>query len=218
MCSEFNKKIPWPIKDSKLFIGSGEKYEYSQFGWSTTEYEFYGYMKGYKEAADSLIKSAINSQDISKIDTFIYPICFLYRQYLELTMKNIYLFYSEETKEIKINTLKEVLHDLMKIWNKIKPLLKIDANKNEINDIEAVEGYILQFHKFDQSSFTFRYPIDKNLRSVIGGETKVNLLHLQMRMDELYNFFNGVISKLDYTKEITDKIIEFFAQIMKSEY
>lgn len=93
-------------------------------------------------------------------------------------MKNIYLFYSEDTKEIKINTLENVMHNLMKIWNKIKPLLKKYVNKNEINDIKTVEGYIQQFHKFDKSSFTFRYPIDLKLKSVIGGETKVNFAQI----------------------------------------
>lgn len=37
-------------------------------------------------------------------------------------------------------------------------------------------------------------------------------------MDELYNFFDGVTSKLDYTKEITKDILSYFAQIMESEY
>ena len=218
MSLNFNNKIPWPTKDAKLFVSSGEKYEYSQFGWNTTEYEFYGYMKGYKESADSLIVSAINSQDISKIDTVIYPVCFLYRQYLELAMKNIYLFFSEDTREIKINTLKQVLHDLMKIWNKIKPYLKKDATENELNDIKVVEQYIQQFHKFDKSSYTFRYPIDLNLNGVIDGETKINLFNLQARMDELYHFFNAVIDKFDFTKDIKSAILSDFAQIMKSEY
>lgn len=214
----FNSKIPWPKRGNRLFISSGGKYEYSQFGWNTTEYDFFSYMKGYKESADCLIDSAINSQDISRIDTVIYPVCFLYRQYLELVMKNIYLFYSEDTKEIKINTLKQVLHDLVKIWNKIKPYLEKDATENEQNDIKAVEEYIKQFHIFDKSSYTFRYPIKLNLNSVINRENKVNLLNLQARMNELYHFFNAVIGKLDFVKDIKSAILSDFDQIIKSEF
>jgi len=169
----FDKEIPWPQKGAKLFINSGNYYEFSHFGWGgNTETEFFGYMKGYKEAADNLIENAIISQDISKIDTVIYPVCFLYRQYLELVMKIIYLSYSGDVRETKIKTLKDISHNLMKMWNKIKPYLEEETNQEERNDIKVVEEYIRQFHKFDKSSFTFRYPITKELRNVICGEKR----------------------------------------------
>ena len=215
----FDEEILWPQKDAKLFINSGNKYEFSHFGWEGgIEAKFYGYMKGYKEAADSLIENAVSSQDFSKIDTVIYPVCFLYRQYLELVMKIIYLSYSEDTKEIKFNVLKDINHSLIKIWNKIKPYLEEEASKNELNDIKVVEEYIKQFHEFDRSSFTFRYPITKDLRKVINGQKRVNLPNLQVRMDELYHFFDGCIGKLDYFKEIKTEIQDEFKQFLNSEY
>lgn len=39
-------------------------------------------MEGYKEAADNLIEYATNSNNIKILDTLVFPICFLYRQYL----------------------------------------------------------------------------------------------------------------------------------------
>ena len=129
-----------------------------------------------------------------------------------------HLSYSEDTKEIKFNVLKDINHSLIKIWNKIKPYLEEEASKNELNDIKVVEEYIKQFHEFDRSSFTFRYPITKDLRKVINGQKRVNLPNLQVRMDELYHFFDGCIGKLDYFKEIKTEIQDEFKQFLNSEY
>ena len=215
----FDIEPSWPQKEAKLFIDSGNKYEFSHFGWEgSIEGKFYGYMKGYKESADYLIENAVSSKDISIIDTVIYPVCFLYRQYLELAMKIIYISYSGESKETKINTFKRINHGLIKIWNKIKPYLKEEAEKNEQDDINIVEEYIEQFHRLDISSFTFRYPITKDFNEVINNQKRINLPNLQERMDELCNFFDGCIAKLDYFKEIKADMENELIQILRSEY
>ena len=43
--------------------------------------------EGYKSSADLLVKNALESKNIKILDTFIFPIMFLYRQYLELELK-----------------------------------------------------------------------------------------------------------------------------------
>jgi hypothetical protein len=205
----------WPQSGAKLFIGSGSKYELSHFGWEvSTEAKFYSYMQGYKKAADLLIESSIKSKDISIIDTVIYPVCFLYRQYLELAMKNIYLSYSGDDSNKKIKLLKGINHDLIKIWIKIKPYLKKEATDKDIDDINIVEDYIKQFYNLDKFSSTFRYPITKYLKVVINSQKIVNLSELKSRMDELYNFFDGCMGKLNYSKEFKKEII----QSLQSEY
>lgn len=211
-------EIAWPRREAKLFVDSGNYFEFSHFSWGNMDSQFYGYMQGYKEAADSLINDAINSRDISKLDIVIFPVCFLYRQYLELVMKNIFLAYSGENKATKIRTLKEVSHNLYKIWNKIKPYLKEEASEEELNDIAAVEGYIQQFHEFDKSSYTFRYPITKDLKGVIPEKRRVNLGNLKERMNELYHFFNGCTGKLDEISQYKAEILSEYAQYLESEY
>lgn len=127
------------------------------------------------------------------MDTWVFPILFLYRQYLELQMKDMVLNYGNMNTAEKKKFLKDSSHSLKKVWNKLKPiLLDSGLNDKEIKDVEIVEGYIEQFHQRDLDSIKFRYPIGKELNRVVDREYRINLKNLRDRMKELENFFNGV--------------------------
>ncbi|NGQ96598.1 hypothetical protein G3578_15655 [Brevibacillus sp. SYP-B805] len=64
--------FPWPNKGEKLFKEGGNYYEYSHIGWGDLSTQFYGYMIGYKQAADQLVDYSIASQDIRTLDTFFF--------------------------------------------------------------------------------------------------------------------------------------------------
>src|SRR4051812_21456846 len=76
---------PLPSKEDKLF-GTAEDWwnnaclNYAWNGWHI-------YALGYKEAADTLV-SHVNDRGRNQ-DTLVYPIVFLYRQYLELALKDL---------------------------------------------------------------------------------------------------------------------------------
>lgn len=190
--------IKWVKKEKKLFVDTGNYNEWAHFGWGDIKEQFYGYMEGYKRSADILIYDAIQSKNIAVIDTVIYPVCFLYRQYLELVMKNILIYYTEEDA---VTGIKSGQHNLMKLWGLIEPYMKIEASNGELMDISNAKSYIEQFDKMDRSSFTFRYPINKDLRGILPGEKRINLVNLKEGMEELYNFFSGVEGKLDSVKQ-----------------
>ncbi len=186
------EKFVWPKNDGKLFVNTGEYYEHAYFGWGNNECKYYGYIFGYKKAGDILSDSVMESQDIKKCDTLIFPVVFLYRQYLELEMKSIYKKFSGENKESISSVIKDCSHSLLKIWNKIKPILNKYSKKEEKGDIENVEKYIKQFHEMDKTSLTFRYSTDKNLNEVRDKASRINYRILKERMDELEMFFDSV--------------------------
>ena len=103
---------------NKLFQDGGHYLEISHIGWGDTTTQFYGYIEGYKTAADNLIENALASKDIKTLDTFFFPICFLYRQYLELQMKSIILEYSSVSRRAKQALIKDIGHDLLFAWIK----------------------------------------------------------------------------------------------------
>lgn len=184
---------PWPQKGAKLFIEGGNYHEFSHFGWGNTPQEFAGYIHGYKEAADTLLSQAISSNDISKLDTWVFPVLFLYRQYVELQMKDMVLNYGNMDLKVQKSFLKKSSHNLMKIWNELKPMLEnIACDNKEKNDVEIVESYIQQLHDRDPNSMVFRYPIRKDLQKALDKEYRINLKNLSERMIELENFFSGV--------------------------
>ncbi len=204
--------LPWPKKGEKLFKETGSYYEHAHFAWGNWETQFVGYTDGYKDSADELIEQAISSGEIQKLDTFVFPICFLYRQYLELEMKGLYLKYSEDSSDEKGKTIKAVNHSLLKIWNKIKEILTENADETEKQSIDIVEEYITEFHHYDQSSFSFRYPIDKELKLQFGSEMRLDLSNLKDRMNELQNFFDGSEGALSEIKSVKHEMSTYFSE------
>ena len=189
-------QIKWPVKGAKMFVDGGEYYEFAHFGWGNVATEFHGYMDAYREAADVVLANALASRDISLLDTHVYPILFLYRQHVELALKWLYLLSSEDTDEVKSQFLKTAGHDLMEVWEKVKPLLLKTSSHTDSERVEAADGYVRQMHDFDTSSFTFRYPIRKDLARVTSQERRLNLRVVGERMRELGTFLDAAMDHL----------------------
>lgn len=214
--------IQFPVKGKKLFESTNKYLEFSHFGWGNINYQFYGYIRGYKRSADTLVEFALASNRIEILDTYIFPVLFLYRQFIELSLKSLYLEYADKSMHEKIKTIKQVSHNLAQMWNKLKPTL-IDAsnNKSEEEIVNVVEGYIMQYHNFDKRSFKFRYPIDKDANPLIKGEERIDLVNLKERMTELDNFFSGADGHLDYLKTCKYEQEQYLREIeaeMRAEY
>lgn len=198
--------MAWPEKGKQLFVEGNEDSEFSHFGWGSLQSQLVGYMDGYKEAADNLMDQALQSKDIRTLDIFVFPTLFLYRQYLELVMKYVFLVHAGASTKEKQSALNEMKHDLARCWNKIMPLLLKDASEEEARDVETVGDYVRQFHAFDRSSFTFRYPMTMDLSPVLRSQKRLDLPNLRLRMNELANFFDGAIAKLDAMSELDAEI------------
>lgn len=215
--------IEFPKKGVKLFESTTRYLDFSHFGWGGVDTQFYGYIKGYKESADTLVDHALNSKNIAVLDTYIFPILFLYRQFIELSLKSLYLEYADKTIEEKVQVIKRVNHNLHKMWNELKPtLIMLDDEDSEKEIVNTVEIYILQYHDFDRSSFKFRYPIDKDYNPLLKGEEqRIDLSNLKIRMTELDNFFGGASGKLGYFKECKDAQEEYLREVeaeLRAEY
>jgi hypothetical protein len=81
----------WPQKGAKLFIPDGQPEHFSRIGWGDASHQYVLYMTGYKNAADSLIDHVLASNNVESPDTFVFPILFLYRQFIELRLKWVFL-------------------------------------------------------------------------------------------------------------------------------
>ncbi len=189
------KETAWPEEYKKLFIQKGDYYEFSHFGWGSEQVQFYGYIAGYKDSADLLIENAIDSKNISVLDTVIFPVLFLYRQFIELSLKQSIIILNGENKEDMSKTIGNINHDLIEAWKKYSDIMSNSMSENELKTLKIVGKYIQEFHEIDKGSFNFRYPITKKMELVFGSEKRINLLHLKNIINEISNYFNG---SLDY--------------------
>lgn len=101
---------------------------------------------------------------------FVYPAIFLYRQYIELRLKemvqNSYWCLGIPKyfpKHHKIDELWKICRSNIEKMD-ADEIERMDANsQNQLrNDLNALEEDINAFSKLDSNSITFRYPIDKD--------------------------------------------------------
>jgi hypothetical protein len=203
-------EFPWPQKGARLFVQEGNYHEFAHFGWGSASTQFVGYVEAYKEAADRLTLLVLESQETWLLDTQIFPILFLYRQYVELELKCLVLRYSKNSRNSKKIFLRKVSHNLLKLWNEAKKqILEVAGSEQQREFVATVEDYIKQFDELDRSSSSFRYPVTKGLELIHGEEKRINLRVVYDRMKELKNFFAGVDGQLSELRDFRMEIDSF---------
>jgi hypothetical protein len=120
------------------------------------------------------------------------------------------LVYSDVDRSVKKSVISDIGHNLIELWQKTKPILLEDATPKERQDVDIVEDYIEQFHKLDETSFSFRYPVKKNLDQILNDERRINLSNLRQRVDELYHFFAGADGKLSSIRDYRQDMEKYF--------
>jgi hypothetical protein len=79
-------KSPAEMAGHQLFAGADDWWHNACVGWAQP-FKWDYYATGYKSAADVLVDNALTSR--SNLDIHVFPIVFLYRQYLELRLKEL---------------------------------------------------------------------------------------------------------------------------------
>ena len=169
---------------------------------NNTASQFYDYISGYRHAADALVMNAMITGNENYRSSSAFPICFLYRQYLELTLKDMYLYYSADSEEDKDGYIKRTNHNLWHVWeNKVVPMVKpLLQCKRQVDESKIAEGYIKELQDLDPDSYVFRYPIKKNRDRYHKVSKKINLPGLMKKMNELEKFIAFTSALLDINK------------------
>jgi len=160
--------------------------------------DMYIYIVGYYEAAKRLADSALNE---GFQDALFYPMCFNYRHYLELSLKNLIIncedYYNilKEWKEARGILKKTAKGDLIKTHS-LKKLLswfkkRFDLVSDETFD-KNIYKIIIDFHNFDPIGQCFRYPLktDGNLSFSI--ENIYDIKNIKDKMEKVSNYLGAV--------------------------
>jgi HEPN domain-containing protein len=110
------------------------------------------YAEAFKLGAETLLRHVFESR--MHLDLLIFPVVFLYRQYVELRLKELI----EVTRHL--DTEDRQTHDLARLWRKVRPELE-QLFPGSIDHLDAAEQKISELAALDPRSFTFRYPQDR---------------------------------------------------------
>lgn len=169
----------------------GDYYSQSVIGYKYNSEEYYKHIKAYTECAEQLYKSINKEQRLKK--TLFFPMCYLYRNAVELSLKRILFEESSFSIEETLKYMHNKKHSIHAIWKKIKDeiIKHADAPKND-KTIDNVERYITQLHNFDGASDKFRYPIDKHLQVYFSRQKKFDISNVNKFFLELLVFLDAV--------------------------
>lgn len=92
--------------------------------------------------------------DISKLDTYFFPLAFLYRHSIELKLKAI-AFQTIINDNDRSTFIKDTFHNLLELLNTVMTVSSTSRPKEEL---QWLEEYFSDISKIDKESDSFRYP------------------------------------------------------------
>lgn len=191
----------------KVFVTTNDQDTMAYFGWQDGSTALYGLKHGYKNAAENLVDFALEKGaegDIETLDTYIFPILFLYRHSLEISLKIIYYtLYDEILQGHELNKLWETVFE--KVIKKIdtKDFLKEVMQHKEKNglkfinwsmddiDFDELHAIFDELQEFDKKSDVWRYMIDKKGQLYFADAHHIDYKNLNSVLGETY-------TKLEY--------------------
>lgn len=153
---------------------------------------FDAYAENYYKSADELCRSAEDNRGLT--NTFGHPIAFLYRQYIELRLKDVVaLLRRLETRKSGYPPV----HSLKTLWTEAAQLLNQHYSREQMPEgIEYVEQCVNEFDVIDSDSTLFRYPIAR--RGGVFNPPRFDLVRLRIGMSVVEDFLGTVRSDLEF--------------------
>ena len=156
-------------------------------------YGFDDYAIGYFEAARLIWKSIEGGE--ATVDVAVYPLTFLYRQGIELSVKHLTFFLSSV---YSTGEPPKLTHGLSDNWQTVRPLIEqhsVENNYGELqpSQLDGVERVINDFEKMDAGSFVFRYPTSKKGDLFLQDQSRIDLVAMNRVLEAVSHWFVDVM-------------------------
>src|SRR2546426_11026884 len=148
------KDFPWPRNGDRLFVDSQDWYNNAVLNGQRDNLSLYAV--GYKRAGEILAEMVVKSR--RDHDSLVFPIVFVYRQYLELRLKQLI---RDSRRLLGDSSGFPATHKIAELWKLCRPLLDQTGLKTDEQVLEVIEELIAEFAEVDEDSYAFRYPTDK---------------------------------------------------------
>jgi hypothetical protein len=188
---EFLKARPLPTANDVLFQ-SGEDWwnnaclHFAPDGWLT-------YALGYKEAADRLVAQLLEER--RRQDLLVYPVVFLYRQYLELAIKGLI---RQGQALLDIPAKLPASHRIDQLWVDCSKLLTRISPGDSLEEQRQIGRLLREFSEVDPTSTAFRYPVDTAGNRSASGIRHINLRNVRDVIGKISVILDGACAQLDH--------------------
>ena len=195
----FLKPPPLPQESDSLFEGGNDWWSNDcdsllPEGWQTYEI-------GYKEAADILVTYV--EEHPRWQDILVYPVIFLYRQYLELAIKGL-IKQARRLQNISKPFPKN--HRIDQLWTICSGLLREISPGESEEEQNQITRLIEEFCRVDPTSTAFRYPEDRDGKPSLSPPVirHVNLRNIREVMDKISGILDGADAQIDEYLQVVE--------------
>ncbi len=184
------KVPPLPDPSDTLFTSAEDWWNnaclnYFHDGWAI-------YADGYKDAADILVDH-VNDHG-RRQDFLVYPIVFLYRQYLELAIKDLI---RQARKLLDIAEPCPKIHRIDQLWALCDALLEEISPDNSVEYRREIGRLIGEFSQVDPLSMAFRYPEDNDGHPSLPGISHINIPNVRDVINKISAILEGADAHID---------------------
>jgi hypothetical protein len=160
-----------------------------------------GYRRGARTLAEHVCKNLVDQ------DFLVYPIVYLYRHHVELSLKRLIVVAANlAEEELDHQTSKNLeKHRLDQLWADLKRLLTPERSGVEIDQPESdgIGSYIKQLSTIDPEAHAFRYARDKKGKiSLDQAPEYINIAAFAELMERLCTSLAGLDSYFDHLIEV----------------
>lgn len=192
---------------SPVFLEEGGSYyEQSVLGYKYSSMQFFPYVKAYTETADLLFEFAKEREELRNVVFF--PMCYLYRNAIELSMKEILFEECSHDFQRKLRIIKRKKHSLEAIWNSIKEDVEKVYRKNVIS--KEIASLVEQLHSFDVASDKFRYPTNTELQLHYKEKTLFDMEGMKKYFDFFANQLYNVCMAMSEYNEVQAEMMSYY--------
>lgn len=170
---------------------------------SNFEDNFHKNVVGYSSAAEFLF---FECEDINN-EVKVYPIIFLMRNLIELSLKRMFYRTIEHGVDKNIFYSKRKSHLLYKeLWKNVRPMIEYYVNERgaDTGIINIVEEELKELSKIDKNGDIFRYPTSYSL------EYKFNNIKIELK--NIFEYMKSIFNYLDYCDSIFRDIEDYEAE------
>lgn len=202
----------WP-KDEDSFFAQGREWETNAILHYLPN-PFLTYAQGYKEAADTVVKNVEETRWL--VDLIVYPVCYLYRHYLELMTKAlINLGHSLEGEDPGFPKH----HKLVELWVECRKALESAYPEAPKDELEIVEKCMIELASMDPNGEGFRFPLSKDGKPTLSSAPKhINLGNIRDVMGRIAGFLEGSYDGMSETLDLKNTLEAEYAQDYYADY
>lgn len=165
---------------------------------------FHKQVEGYSEVAEFIYEKYKQEHN----DAYIFPMLFLLRNAIELSLKR--LLFAKVINGVEQKWIRKTRnsHSLKELWTVVNTMVRNYANKHgeDLQYLDYLENGIQELDSIDKNGDVFRYPFDYNLSYRFDGQI--------IDVDNAFEFMAGIFNILDGCSSMLSDIADCEAEML----